>query len=117
MNGVVLISFLRELREKGLSVQAAARQACAQRFRPVMMTAATTVLGLAPFLTATGLGSEVQKPLAIVVIFGLTTATLMTMVVMPMVYHWFDDIADKKAPDQPEPLLAPAIVQAAVKDA
>ncbi|MBY0485051.1 CusA/CzcA family heavy metal efflux RND transporter [Nitrosomonas sp.] len=117
LNGVVLISFLRELREKGMGVQAAARQACAQRFRPVMMTAATTVLGLAPFLTATGLGSEVQKPLAIVVIFGLTTATLMTMVVMPMVYHWFDDIADKKAPDQPEPLLAPAIVQAAVKDA
>jgi cobalt-zinc-cadmium resistance protein CzcA len=116
LNGVVLISFLRELREKGLSVQAAARQACSQRFRPVMMTAATTVLGLAPFLTATGLGSEVQKPLAIVVIFGLTTATLMTMVVMPMVYHWFDDIPDKKAPDQPEPLLAPAIVQTAVKD-
>ncbi|WP_292993190.1 CusA/CzcA family heavy metal efflux RND transporter [Nitrosomonas sp.] len=117
LNGVVLISFLRELREKGLSVQAAARQACAQRFRPVMMTAATTILGLAPFLTATGLGSEVQKPLAIVVIFGLTTATLMTMVVMPMVYHWFDDIPDKKAPDQPESLLAPAIVQSAVKDA
>ncbi len=117
LNGVVLISFLRELREKGMSVQAAARQACSQRFRPVMMTAATTVLGLAPFLTATGLGSEVQKPLAIVVIFGLTTATLMTMVVMPMVYHWFDDIADKKAPDQSEPLLAPAIVQGAVKDA
>lgn len=117
LNGVVLISFLRELREKGLGVQAAARQACSQRFRPVMMTAATTVLGLAPFLTATGLGSEVQKPLAIVVIFGLTTATLMTMVVMPMVYHWFDDIPDKKAPDQPEPLLAPVIVQTAVKDA
>lgn len=117
LNGVVLISFLRELREKGLSVQAAARQACTQRFRPVMMTAATTILGLAPFLTATGLGSEVQKPLAIVVIFGLTTATLMTMVVMPMVYHWFDDIPDKKAPDHPEPLLAPAIVQSAVKDA
>lgn len=117
LNGVVLISFLRELREKGMSVQAAARQACAQRFRPIMMTAATTILGLAPFLTATGLGSEVQKPLAIVVIFGLTTATLMTMVVMPMVYHWFDDMPDKKAPDQLEPLLAPAIAQSAVKDA
>ncbi|MDO9310657.1 MAG: efflux RND transporter permease subunit, partial [Nitrosomonas sp.] len=116
LNGVVLISFLRELREKGMGVQAAARQACSQRFRPVMMTAATTVLGLAPFLTATGLGSEVQKPLAIVVIFGLTTATLMTMVVMPMVYHWFDDIPDKKAPDQPESILAPTIVQTAVKD-
>jgi cobalt-zinc-cadmium resistance protein CzcA len=111
LNGVVLISFVRELREKGQSVQEATRNACAQRFRPVMMTAATTVLGLAPFLTATGLGSEVQKPLAIVVIFGLTTATMMTMVVMPMIYRWFDDIPDKKVSDQPEPLSAPAISQ------
>lgn len=117
LNGVVLISFLRELREKGLSVREAARTACSQRFRPVMMTAATTVLGLAPFLTATGLGSEVQKPLAIVVIFGLTTATLMTMVVMPMVYHWFDDISDKKTSDQPEEQPATVIAQSAVKDA
>lgn len=100
LNGVVLISFLRELRQKGLNVRDAARQACSQRFRPVMMTAATTVLGLAPFLVATGLGSEIQKPLAVVVIFGLTTATMMTMVVMPMIYRWFDDIPDKKAPEQ-----------------
>jgi cobalt-zinc-cadmium resistance protein CzcA len=55
------------------------------------MTAATTVLGLAPFLAATGLGSEVQKPLAIVVISGLITATMMTMVLMPLLYRWFDD--------------------------
>lgn len=99
LNGVVLISFLRELRQKGLNVKDAARQACSQRFRPVMMTAATTVLGLAPFLVATGLGSEIQKPLAVVVIFGLTTATMMTMVVMPMIYRWFDDIPDMNVPD------------------
>ena len=96
LNGVVLISFVRELRQKGLSIAEATRKACSQRFRPVMMTAATTILGLAPFLTATGLGSEVQKPLAIVVIFGLTTATVMTMVVMPMIYRWFDDITPIK---------------------
>jgi len=115
LNGVVLISFLRELREKGLSAQEAARQACSQRFRPVMMTAATTILGLAPFLTATGLGSEVQKPLAIVVIFGLTTATLMTMVVMPMAYRWFDDISDKKTPVHPEPLPSLVVADPAKK--
>ena len=114
--GVVLISFVRELREKGLSVQEATRKACAQRFRPIMMTATTTVLGLAPFLTATGLGSEVQKPLAIVVIFGLTTATMMITVVMPMIYHWFDDLPDKKASDQPEPSPAPAIAQSPAKE-
>lgn len=120
LNGVVLISFLRELREKGFSVQEAARKACAQRFRPVMMTAATTVLGLAPFLTATGLGSEVQKPLAIVVIFGLMTATMMTMVVMPMIYRWFDDIPDKKnepEQNQPESLPSADTLQSPVKEA
>ena len=117
LNGVVLISFLRELREQGFSVQEAAKKACAQRFRPVMMTAATTVLGLAPFLTATGLGSEIQKPLAVVVIFGLTTATMMTMVVMPMVYRWFDDIPDKKIPEQnqPEPLPLTNTTQPPIK--
>ncbi|UJP00344.1 MAG: efflux RND transporter permease subunit, partial [Nitrosomonas sp.] len=120
LNGVVLISFLRELREKGFSVQEAARKACAQRFRPVMMTAATTVLGLAPFLTATGLGSEVQKPLAIVVIFGLMTATVMTMVVMPMIYRWFDDMPDKKnepEQNQPEPLPLVDTLQSPAKEA
>ena len=120
LNGVVLISFVRELREKGLSIEESVRNACAQRFRPVMMTAATTVLGLAPFLAATGLGSEVQKPLAIVVICGLTTATMMTMVVMPMLYRWFDDVPEKITPPaqfQPESLPLPAIAQSPVKDA
>lgn len=91
LNGVVLISFIRELREQGLSVPDAVKKGCEARFRPVLMTAATTLLGLAPFLAATGLGSEVQKPLAIVVISGLTTASMMTMVLMPMIYPWFDD--------------------------
>jgi cobalt-zinc-cadmium resistance protein CzcA len=91
LNGVVLISFIRELRNRGLSVEEAIRKGCEQRFRPVLMTAAATILGLTPFLTATGLGSEIQKPLAIVVICGLATATLMTTIVMPMLYRWFDD--------------------------
>ncbi|MDP3281992.1 MAG: efflux RND transporter permease subunit, partial [Nitrosomonas sp.] len=111
LNGVVLISFVRELREKGMSIEESVRKACSQRFRPVMMTAATTVLGLAPFLAATGLGSEVQKPLAIVVICGLTTATMMTMVVMPMLYRWFDDVPEKKTPAQPESLPSVAIAE------
>jgi cobalt-zinc-cadmium resistance protein CzcA len=92
LNGVVLISFIRQLRDEGAGVAEAVRQGCEQRFRPVLMTAATTLLGLAPFLAATGLGSEVQKPLAIVVIFGLTTASMMTMILMPMIYPWFDEV-------------------------
>lgn len=95
LNGVVLISFIRELRDQGLDVKEAVKKGCEQRFRPVLMTASVTILGLMPFLVATGLGSEVQKPLAIVVISGLTTATLMTMVVMPMLYRWFDDLPEK----------------------
>jgi heavy metal efflux system protein len=91
LNGVVLIEFIRSLRFEGLSVPDAVRKGCEQRFRPVLMTAATTVLGLSPFLAATGLGSEVQKPLAIVVISGLMTATMMTLVLMPLLYRWFDD--------------------------
>ncbi|TXI19497.1 MAG: efflux RND transporter permease subunit [Nitrosomonas sp.] len=110
LNGVVLISFVRELREQGFSVEDSVRKACEQRFRPVMMTAATTVLGLAPFLAASGLGSEVQKPLAIVVICGLTTATMMTMVVMPMLYRWFDDPPVKNISNEPES-AATAIAQ------
>lgn len=116
LNGVVLISFVRELRDKGLSIEESVKKACEQRFRPVMMTAATTVLGLAPFLAATGLGSEVQKPLAIVVICGLTTATAMTMVVMPMLYRWFDDMPEKRVPVQPESLPSPVTVQSAAEN-
>ncbi|WON73305.1 CusA/CzcA family heavy metal efflux RND transporter [Nitrosospira sp. Is2] len=101
LNGVVLISFIKELREQGLSVAEAVKTSCEARFRPVLITAAATILGLAPFLIATGLGSEVQKPLAIVVICGLITATVMTKVVVPMLYRYFDplpDIADSSVP-------------------
>jgi cobalt-zinc-cadmium resistance protein CzcA len=103
LNGVVLISFIRQLREEGVSVAEAVRQGCEQRFRPVLMTAATTLLGLAPFLAATGLGSEVQKPLAIVVIFGLTTASMMTMILMPMIYPWFDEVPGEQRASVTEP--------------
>jgi cobalt-zinc-cadmium resistance protein CzcA len=94
LNGVVLISFIKELREQGLSVRDAVKTSCEARFRPVLITAAATILGLAPFLIATGLGSEVQKPLAIVVICGLITATVMTKVVVPMLYRYFDPMPD-----------------------
>ena len=66
-------------------------QGATQRFRPVMMTATVALLALVPFLFATGPGSEVQRPLAIVVIGGLITSTLLTLVVLPTLYKWFDD--------------------------
>jgi cobalt-zinc-cadmium resistance protein CzcA len=91
LNGVVLVTCIRKLREDGLDVARAVREGCVQRFRPVMMTATVALLGLVPFLFATGPGSEVQRPLAIVVIGGLITSTLLTLVVLPTLYRWFDE--------------------------
>lgn len=91
LNGVVLVSCIRGLRQDGLAVAQAVVQGATQRFRPVMMTATVALLGLIPFLFATGPGSEVQRPLAIVVIGGLITSTLLTLVVLPTLYQWFDE--------------------------
>jgi cobalt-zinc-cadmium resistance protein CzcA len=91
LNGVVLVSYIRRLREDGMDVTRAVREGCVQRFRPVMMTATVALLGLVPFLFATGPGSEVQRPLAIVVIGGLISSTLLTLVVLPTLYRWFDE--------------------------
>jgi cobalt-zinc-cadmium resistance protein CzcA len=91
LNGVVLVTCIRRLREDGMDVASAVREGCVQRFRPVMMTATVALLGLVPFLFATGPGSEVQRPLAIVVIGGLISSTLLTLVVLPTLYRWFDD--------------------------
>ncbi len=90
LNGVVLISYIRKLRDEGVSVKDAVIKGCEQRFRPVLMTATVAMLGLVPFLFATGPGSEVQRPLAIVVIGGLITSTLLTLVVLPVLYRRFD---------------------------
>ena len=91
LNGIVLISYIRKLRDEGVSVAEAVIKGCEQRFRPVLMTATVAMLGLVPFLFATGPGSEVQRPLAIVVIGGLITSTLLTLVVLPTLYRWFDE--------------------------
>jgi cobalt-zinc-cadmium resistance protein CzcA len=87
LNGVVLVSCVQGLREQGMGVAEAVLQGAAMRFRPVMMTATVAMLGLIPFLFATGPGSEVQRPLAVVVIGGLITSTLLTLVVLPVLYR------------------------------
>ncbi|MEP6535519.1 MAG: CusA/CzcA family heavy metal efflux RND transporter [Bryobacteraceae bacterium] len=90
LNGVVLVSYIRKLRETGLEQKMAIQQGATMRFRPVMMTATVAALALVPFLFATGPGSEVQRPLAIVVIGGLVSSTLLTLVVVPVLYRFFD---------------------------
>ena len=91
LNGVVLVSYIRHLRDEGKTQLEAIVQGCQQRFRPVMMTATVAMLGLVPFLFATGPGSEIQRPLAIVVIGGLITSTLLTLVVVPTLYRKFEE--------------------------
>ncbi|VAX02374.1 Cobalt-zinc-cadmium resistance protein CzcA; Cation efflux system protein CusA [hydrothermal vent metagenome] len=90
LNGIVLISFLNELREKGLSVSEAVRKGAEMRLRPVMMTASVAILGLVPMLLSSGVGAETQRPLATVVIGGLITSTLLTLVLLPVIYEWME---------------------------
>ena len=102
LNGVVLVSYIRNLRQGGMPRAEALLEGGRLRFRPVMMTATVAALGLVPFLFATGPGSEVQRPLAIVVIGGLLTSTLLTLVVVPVLYRYFDDLpAEAVAPEEP----------------
>ncbi len=91
LNGLVLVSYINKLREEGLGIDEAVTTGCERRLRPVLMTAMVSILGLAPMLFATGPGSEVQKPLAIVVVGGLITSTLLTLIVLPTLYKWFEE--------------------------
>ncbi len=91
LNGVVLVSYIRSLREEGLDQATAIIQGCTQRLRPVLMTASVAMLALIPMLFASGPGSEVQRPLAVVVIGGLISSTLLTLVLLPTLYRWFEE--------------------------
>ncbi len=91
LNGVVLVTYIRKLRDEGMGLREAVIEGATNRFRPVMMTATVAMLGLIPFLFADGPGSEVQRPLAIVVIGGLITSTLLTLVVVPALYRMFEE--------------------------
>jgi len=89
LNGVVLVSYIVQNREEGLSLDEAARHGARVRLRPVLMTALVASFGFVPMALATSAGAEVQRPLATVVIGGLVTSTLLTLLVLPTVYRWF----------------------------
>lgn len=93
LNGLVMVSYIRALREGGMPLPQAVREGAQRRLRPVMMTATIAAFGLVPLLFATGPGSEIQKPLAIVVIGGLITSTLLTLVLLPILYERFGEKA------------------------
>ena len=90
LNGIVLVSFINELRDKGLSAAEAVRKGAEMRLRPVLMTASVAILGLMPMLLSSGVGAETQRPLASVVVGGLITSTLLTLVLLPVIYEWME---------------------------
>ncbi len=90
LNGVVMVSFINHLREEGKSVIDAVNEGAMTRLRPVLMTALVASLGFIPMALATSAGAEVQRPLATVVIGGLITSTLLTLLILPTLYAWFE---------------------------
>lgn len=102
LNGLVMVTYFRQLREGGMPLAEAVRRGAERRLRPVLMTASIAAFGLVPLLFATGPGSEIQKPLAIVVIGGLVTATLLTLVLLPILYERFGEGAAESADEMPE---------------
>jgi cobalt-zinc-cadmium resistance protein CzcA len=90
LNGLVMLSFIRELRDTGLNVYQATWQGAILRLRPVLMTAFVASLGFVPMALATGTGAEVQRPLATVVIGGIISSTLLTLLFLPVVYRWLN---------------------------
>jgi len=90
LNGVVMVSYFNELRREGMKVGFAVIEGAVRRLRPVLITASVAALGLIPMLFATGPGSEIQKPLAAVVIGGLISSTLLTLYVLPTLYRVFE---------------------------
>jgi cobalt-zinc-cadmium resistance protein CzcA len=96
LNGVVMVSYFNQLRAAGRTVLEAVQEGAERRLRPVIMTALIASLGLVPMLAATGPGSELQRPLAVVVIGGLFTSTLLTLVLLPTLYAWLEARAERR---------------------
>ena len=90
LNGLVLVSRISQLRDEGMELEEAVRKGALDRLRPVLMTASISIFSLIPMLLAGGAGSEIQKPLATVVVGGLVTSTLLTLLIIPSVYSWFE---------------------------
>jgi heavy metal efflux system protein len=95
-NGVVLVSFFRQLRRDGMGPDETVRIGCTLRFRPLLMTALCAFIGQLPILYATGSGADIQRPLAVVVMGGLITSTLLTLIVLPTLYGWLENRAEAR---------------------
>ena len=89
-NGIVMVSYFNELRAQGLPLNEVIINGAILRMRPVLMTSFTTILGLVPLLLATGIGAEVQRPVATVVVGGLVTSTILTLYLLPSLYGFIE---------------------------
>ena len=95
LNGIVMLSFINSLRKQGKKVKEAVQQGAKERLRPVLMTGTVATIGFIPMALSSGMGAEVQRPLATVVIGGLITATFLTLFVLPTLYAWFEHDEDE----------------------
>jgi cobalt-zinc-cadmium resistance protein CzcA len=100
LNGIVLVSYINQLRAEGLADEQAIVRGCLLRLRPVLMTALVAMLGLIPLAFSHGIGSEVQRPLAVVVIGGLVSSTLLTLIVLPTLYGVFVEAKEPAVADE-----------------
>jgi cobalt-zinc-cadmium resistance protein CzcA len=98
-NGVVLVAFFAQLRERGADVGAAVAEGCRLRFKPLLMTALTAFIGMLPMAYASGSGADIQRPLAVIVMGGIVTSSLLTLLVLPVLYHALEKRAS--APMEP----------------
>ncbi|HCG77927.1 MAG TPA: hypothetical protein DE015_01805 [Oceanospirillales bacterium] len=97
LNGLVMLTFIRQLRDQGVALRDAVIQGATMRLRPVLMTALVAGLGFVPMALNTGIGAEVQRPLATVVIGGIISATTLTLFVVPVLYFWLHRRSHNKA--------------------
>jgi len=109
LNGIVMVSFMNDQLRLGRSIREAVREAAALRLRPVLMTASVAILGLLPMLLSQGVGAETQRPLATVVVGGLITSTLLTLLLLPLMYEWVETRRERReaAADEASRLQAP----------
>jgi heavy metal efflux system protein len=96
LNGLVMIAFIRKLREQGAPLDTAVVDGALTRLRPVLMTALVASLGFVPMAFNVGAGAEVQRPLATVVIGGIISSTLLTLLVLPVLYRWMHSNAESR---------------------
>ena len=95
LNGVVLVSYIRQMLEEGFDIEEAIQRATKLRLRPILITATAASLGLVPILFTTDIGSEIQKPIAVVVIGGIFTSTFLTLILLPIVYKYVYKISNR----------------------